>query len=105
MWVGVGDNNIKNNQKGKETNVAGGKRPLIERSDPSGENVFSVEKPAEDAEPLEAEKFQVAIAELSKKMIMLTAKTINDSVTKMMTVMMFKHRKVPTQIHEYLRAK
>ena len=102
MWVGVGDNNIKNNQKGKETNVAGGKRPLIERSDPSGENVFSVEKPAEDAEPLEAEKFQVAIAELSKKMIMLT---INDSVTKMMTVIMFKHRKVPTQIHKYLRAK
>jgi len=41
--------------------------PLIERSDPSGENVFSVEKPAEDAEPLEAEKFQVAIAELRAK--------------------------------------
>ena len=52
MQVGV-DNNSKNNQKGKETNVAGGKTPLIERSDPSGENVFSVEKPAEDAEPLE----------------------------------------------------
>ena len=62
--VGWSNNNIKNNQKGKETNVAGGKRPLIERSDLSGENVFSVEKPAEDAEPLEAEKFQVAIAEL-----------------------------------------
>ena len=99
MWVGV-NNDIKNNQKGKETNVAGGKRPLIERSDPSGENVFSVEKPTEDAEPLEVKKFQVAIAELSKKMIMLTTKTINDFVTKMMTVMIFKQRKAPTQIHK-----
>ena len=54
----------KKKQKGKETNVAGGKRPLIERSDPSGENVFSVEKPTEDAEPLEVKKFQIAIAEL-----------------------------------------
>ena len=99
MQVGV-DNNSKNNQKGKETNVAGGKRPLIERSDPSGENVFSVEKPAEDAEPLEVKKFQVAIAELSKKMIMLTTKTINDYVSKMMAMMTCRQKKVPTQIHK-----